>query len=516
MEFVKQRIENYTWKVKNTMQFTIDDAINVPENLLDMERLILVKGNVVVEETQAMVDRFQVKGNLHYQILYGGDKEGNVFDSLTGKVPFIEYVNADQTKETDYIEIRASLNDLTVTMLHSRKVSLKALIGLDYQVKEQENFDAISEVSGEEHTEVLSQNYSMMCLKMQETKKMQVAESVEIPSNKPDIYQVIWKSMSVTGTMLKPEDGYVMATGTLNVFLVYTAEEEGMPIQYFTVEVPFEQRMEMEGANADMISGSFLSLDQYHITVVPDERGHDRIVELAGEFTAQIKLYGAEDLQLVRDAYSTQTDIVPEYRKFGMQHLLIRNCAKTKVADTLTMPKQQSILQICNVEGSVSIDDTQANAKGIVVEGVVSAQITYLNKEENGALSSVNFDIPFSYEIEVPGMRDGVTYSIMPFLDSIMAVQSGENDMEVKAEVSLEVLAFTNETARAVLDMESRPIDYERKKALPGVTGYIVKKEDTLWSIAKAYYTTVSRIRMLNELEDDQIKAGDRLVILKE
>ena len=56
----------------------------------------------------------------------------------------------------------------------------------------------------------------------------------------------------------------------------------------------------------------------------------------------------------------------------------------------------------------------------------------------------------------------------------------------------------------------------ERKKALPGVIGYIVKKDDTLWSIAKAYYTTVDRIQMLNELENDQIKAGDRLVILKE
>lgn len=516
MEFVKQTIENYTWKVKNAMQFTIDDAINVSENLLDMERLILVKGNVVIEETQAMVDRFQVKGSLHYRILYGGDKEGNVFDSLTGKVPFIEYVNADGTKETDYIEVRASLNDLTVTMLHSRKVSMKALIGLDYQVKERERFDAISEVSGEECIEVLSQSYSTMCLKLQETKKLQVSESVEIPANKPDIYQVIWKSMSLTGTMLKPEDGYIMATGTLNIFLVYTAEEEGMPIQYFTVEVPFEQRMDVDGSDADMVSGSFLSLDQYHIAVVPDEKGHDRIVELSGEFTAEVKLYGSENLQLVRDAYSTRMEIVPQYRNFGMQHLLIRNCAKTKVVDTLTMPKQQSVLQICNVEGSVSIDDTQATAKGIVVEGVVSVQITYLNKEENGALSSVNYDIPFSYEIEVPGMREGVTYSIMPFLDSIMAVQSGGNDMEIKAEVSLEVLAFTNETARAVLDMERHSIDQEQKKALPGVIGYIVKKEDTLWSIAKAYYTTVDRIRMLNELENDQIKTGDRLVILKE
>lgn len=516
MEFVKQRIENYTWKVKNTMQFTIDDTINVPENLLDMERLILVKGNIVVDETQAMVDRFQVKGTLHYQILYGGDKEGNVFDSLTGKVPFIEYVNADDTKETDYIEVRASLNDLTVTMLHSRKVSLKALIGFDYQVKEWEHFEAVSEVADGEQAQVLSRDYSMMCLKLQETRKLQIAAAVEIPANKPDIYQVIWKSMSVTGAMLKPEDGYVLVTGTMHVFLVYTAEEEGMPIQYFNVEVPFEQRIELEDSNADMISGSFLSLDQYHITVVPDEKGHDRVVELAGEFTAEIKLHGLENLHLVKDAYSTQADIVPQYRQFVMQHLLIRNCAKAKVTDKLAMPKQQSVLQICNAEGAVSIDDTQATMKGILVEGVVSAQITYLNKEENGALSSVNFDIPFSYEIEVPGMRDGVTYSIMPFLDSIMAIQSGENEMEIKAEVSLEVLAFTNETETAVLDMESKPVDQERKRSLPGMTGYIVKKDDTLWGIAKAYYTTVDRIQVLNELENDQIEAGDRLVILKE
>ena len=323
MEFVKQRIENYTWKVKNTMQFTIDDTINVPENLLDMERLILVKGNIVVDETQAMVDRFQVKGTLHYQILYGGDKEGNVFDSLTGKVPFIEYVNADDTKETDYIEVRASLNDLTVTMLHSRKVSLKALIGFDYQVKEWEHFEAVSEVADGEQAQVLSRDYSMMCLKLQETRKLQIAAAVEIPANKPDIYQVIWKSMSVTGAMLKPEDGYVLVTGTMHVFLVYTAEEEGMPIQYFNVEVPFEQRIELEDSNADMISGSFLSLDQYHITVVPDEKGHDRVVELAGEFTAEIKLHGLENLHLVKDAYSTQADIVPQYRQFVMQHLLI-------------------------------------------------------------------------------------------------------------------------------------------------------------------------------------------------
>ena len=516
MEFRKREIRNYTWKAKNTMQFTIDDTINVPESLLDMERLILVKGNVVIEETQAMVDRFQIKGSLNYQILYIADKEGNAFDSLNGKVPFVEYVNADGTNEKDYIEVHSSLSDLTVTMLHSRKISLKALVGIDYQVKENENFEAVEGIDEDSSIEVLSGTLSMISLKLQKKEKQQIAEQVEIPSNKPNIYQVIWKSVAVTNTQIKPGDGYLMAGGNLSVFLIYRAEEEDMPIQFFTMDIPFEQRIEEDISSEDMISGSFLSLDQYHITVVSDESGEDRLLDIVADFTVEIKLYGNEEMNLVRDAYSPEMEIDPEWKNFTVQRLLLRNCARTKISETETMPKSQSILQICYVEGSVSIEDTERTAKGILVEGVLGTQITYMNKEENGVLSSVTFDIPFSQEIEIAGMKEDVTYSIIPFLDQITAMQLNDNQLEIKADVSLEVLAFANEPARAVLDMKVQPINQQRKKNLPCVVGYVVKKNDTLWSIAKNYYTTVDRIRQINELDSDQVAVGDKLVILKE
>lgn len=516
MEFIRKDIHNSAWKVRNTMQFTIDDAINVPDSHLDMERLVLVKGNVVVDETQAMVDRFQIKGTLNYQILYSADKENSAFDSIEGKVPFVEYINADGTVEGDYIEVHASLNDLTVTMLHSRKISLKALVGMDYQVKKNEDFSIITDIEDCEGTEVLTGSLSMMGLKLQRRDMIQVEEQVEIPANKPNIYQVIWKSLSVTGAQMKPADGYLLVNGTLCVFLVYTAEEEGMPLQYFNMEVPFETRLEEELTDEDMISGSVLALDQYHIKVIPDENGEDRLIDIGVEFKAEIKLYGREDLKLLKDAYSTEMELNPKTRDFSVQHLLLRNCAKTKVTELVMMPKQHSVLQICNVEGAVSVEETERSEKGIIVEGVVATQVTYLDKEENGAIRSTTFDIPFTYEIEVPGMREDVTYSIVPFIDQVTAMQVSDNQLEMKAEVSLDVLAFTNEHTRVVTDMESAPVNYERKKSLPGVIGYVVKKDDSLWSIAKKYYTTVAQIKSMNDMESDDIVPGERLVILKE
>ena len=139
-----------------------------------------------------------------------------------------------------------------------------------------------------------------------------------------------------------------------------------------------------------------------------------------------------------------------------------------------------------------------------------------MSKVDGGSIASTTFDIPFSYEIEVDGMRDAITYSIVPFFDQIAAMQMNDNQVEIKAEVSLEVLAFSNETARAVLDMKVEPIDVERKKQMPGLVGYIVKQGDTLWSIAKDYYTTVEQMKEINELEQDVIHPGDRLVIMKQ
>jgi hypothetical protein len=498
------------------MQFTIDDTINIPDSLMDMERLILVKGNVVIEDTEAMTDRFQVKGSLNYQILYCADKEGSVFDSLVGKVPFVEYINADGTKEGDYIEVHASLNDLTVTMLHSRKISLKSLVSLDYQVKENESFQAVTGIENAAGTEVLGGNISMMSLQLQKKEMLQVREQVEIPANKPNIYQVIWKSVSVSRIQIRPVDGYMLVSGNLNVFLIYTAEDENMPIQYFTMEIPFEQRVPEDISTEDMISGSFLALNQYHITVVQDESGEDRLLDIVADFTLEMKLYGDESLQLVMDAYSPDVELNPQWREFNVQHLLVRNCAKAKISDVVDMPKQQSVLQICNVEGSVSIDETQRTARGIMVEGVIGTQITYLSKTDGGSLASVTFDIPFSHEIEVDGMKEDITYSIVPFFDQIAAMLLNENQMEIKAEISLEVLAFSNEKSKAVLNVEMSQIDMDRKKDMPSVIGYVVKPEDTLWGVAKKYYTTIDCIRQINGLENDSIHVGDRLLIVKE
>lgn len=516
MELIKSEIQNANWKVKNVMQFTIDDTINVPDTHLDMDQLVLVKGRVQVDETQPMVDRFQIKGNLCYQILYCASQEQNVFDSMEGKIPFVEYINADGTEEGDYIEHHVSLSDLTVTMLHSRKINLKALIGLDYQVKNSEKLEVVTGFEDmPETTHILKDALSMMCLRIQKEEMMAVETSVQLPANKPDIYQVIWKSMTLTGTQVKPGDGYVTVSGNMCVFLIYTSEDEEMPMQYVTMEIPFEQQVDNTDITEDMISGCVVGLCQYTIHIAENENGEDRQLDIQMELNVEMKLYGLEELEIVRDMYGEDQQLLPQYKKITVQHLFIRNCAKTKVIETVAMPPNHTIMQICNVEGTVSVEETMPSARGIVVEGVVVCQLTYLDKEHRGTLSSATFDLPFTYEIEIPDHQDKISYSILPYMDGITAVQHGETKLDLKAEISLEVLAFRRTLENVMLDMEVQPMDTKQKKDMAAVIGYNVKQDDTLWSIAKQHYTTVERIMEINELESEEVLPGCQLVILK-
>ena len=64
--------------------------------------------------------------------------------------------------------------------------------------------------------------------------------------------------------------------------------------------------------------------------------------------------------------------------------------------------------------------------------------------------------------------------------------------------------------------LEEQPLDMERVRGLPGMVIHVVQPEETLWDIAKNHGCTCESVRKLNELKDDNLKAGSKLLLVKE
>ena len=124
--------------------------------------------------------------------------------------------------------------------------------------------------------------------------------------------------------------------------------------------------------------------------------------------------------------------------------------------------------------------------------------------------------IPFSQFVELKGIMPNSVYDMRASLDQLNMLMISGNEVEVKASVNFDTIAFHLLEEKIIIDMENRGSLMEKIQNLPSIVGYIVESGDTLWKIAKEFYTTVDNIRELNGLESDRIKKGDKLLLIKQ
>ena len=128
MEKDRKIIQMSITKGKGEMIVTVDDDFIIPEGKADILEKIKECGEVVVDRVRGMDDKVLVAGYLKYKILYY--KEGGI-DCIEGSIPFEEIVHIEGVSPQDIFKCVYYLEDLSAQVIHSRKLSLKALISLN-------------------------------------------------------------------------------------------------------------------------------------------------------------------------------------------------------------------------------------------------------------------------------------------------------------------------------------------------------------------------------------------------
>ena len=149
------------------------------------------------------------------------------------------------------------------------------------------------------------------------------------------------------------------------------------------------------------------------------------------------------------------------------------------------------------------------------VDGIVYLKILYILGNDDMPFYSVDTMLPFSHVTEARGIQEDSTYYLHADLEQLFTSMSDSSEIEIKATVSLNLLVVTRQEERIIEKVEEQPLDMEKVRQLPGITVYVVKPEDTLWDIAKKFYTTTEEICMMNQLENKEISSGQPLLLVK-
>lgn len=222
-------------------------------------------------------------------------------------------------------------------------------------------------------------------------------------------------------------------------------------------------------------------------------------------------------MQLLEDVYSLKQNLVLNRDRMTFEHLLVKNDAVCKVTEQMELEEsQEKILQICSCEGSAHIDRMEQQERGVFVEGTLEVHILYITTDDQMPVSATNRLFPFEQLIELPSAEQPVRIEQECNVVQLSAAMLDQSHAEIKASIGVNVLAFQQEELEHITEVREEALDMESMQQLPGVVGYIVKKGDTLWNVAKEYHTTVEAVMTTNQKKNEELMAGEKLLIVKD
>lgn len=309
----------------------------------------------------------------------------------------------------------------------------------------------------------------------------------------------------------------IRITGDLHVFVLYIPVDEERRMEYLETETSIDGIVQCDQCSEQMIPDIIFQPGCGSMEVKPDEDGEQRILEIELPLNMTMKFYEDVKLPILKDAYSTACELTLSKKPVTFEQLLLKTQNVIRVSDQIKPDdKQERILQICTASGRVQIDEQEIREDGIALEGIVALDILYITENDDQPLGSLNAVIPFQHFMEIKGISPEDHYLLQTDISQISVIMLDAAEIEAKVVLSVSAIVFTSAGCNVITQIEEAPQDLERLQKMPGIVGFIVSDNSSLWDIAKEYQTSPESIMELNGLTSEEVHPGDRLLLAKQ
>lgn len=516
MELIKKRIQTNVIGKTITDQFIIDDDYNVPDSKSDVGRVVAGEGTVKIEEVKRVENYLRVVGKLFFKTLYVTDASVPDLASLQGQIPFEEmvYLDLDKESEEEYI-VQVAGVEFHSTVIHSRKLSLKAMVDLSIHGEHTGEEEITTGVESEEP--IFKKIRPAEPLKLHTSKKdiYRIKEEVTIPGTKENIGTLIWTDVGLRKIDTKVSQDAITFTGTLQLFVLYKSEED--KTDWVEQTVPFEGSITCNGAEEGHYHHMYHNLSDVNVEVRMDGDGEMRALGIEATLEMRVLLYEEEQIELLEDVYSLAHECVLEKSPASYEELITQNHSKYKFSERLNLPElKEEILQICHSGGRMQMDRMEVVEGGIQIEGILYVNFLYVKANDSIPFGMWSGMVPFSYLVECGRNCPNMRYDITANVEQLSIDMAGSEEVEVKAVLAFQSFLRSPLQMETIVQLEFQPFNMDEMDKRPGIIGYITKEGDDLWSLAKRYYTTEEGIMENNHLASRELRPGEKLLIFKE
>lgn len=516
MNLIKKNIHMEYLKSKASNQITLEEDFNLPEAKPDMDNVIFKNGEVKIKEVKTSGDHVTVKGELCASLLYASSDPKEQLARVEKEIPFEEIVFLEGVENGDNVEYSYELEDFSVSMINSRKASIRAMIGLRLSVRVLYDEEAATELYGDEEAEYRKKKLDIAEIAICKKDIYRIRDEVEFPAGMPNIANIIWSSIRVANLEFKVLEGQIAAQGELLAFFLFEGEGEERPVRFYEATVPFHGVIECSGCKETMIPDITWQISQKEYEVKPDFDGEERIVGIELVLDLNIKMYEEEQVEILSDVYGVTKEITAVTSPGTFKSLLVKNEGSHRMSGKLKIqPGAAKILQMMHSEAEAVLDETKVVEDGLELNGTLLVKCLYVTGNDEMPYCAMEGMLPFSYVMDVTGITNESTSNASVAVEQLSVTMSDSEELDVKAVIRVHAAVFCEHAEEIIKDIRVEQLDINKIKNLPGMVIHVAKQGDSLWQIGKQYFVSVKRIRELNGLSQDEIREGDKILIVK-
>lgn len=510
LELVRNSIKIDQLIKKKKVDSLVEGEITLPDHKPKIEKLISLDGEVEVTNQLLREDTLIVTGLVKFKTLYITEEdEEQAIHSLETKTDFREEIELDEAYDAK-ASVSAQIEHIEYTKLTDKKIGIKTVIDLEAVLEEQGIVDIIKDVEGSEGIQKRQEIVKYSELIASTKTKNTVKETFELEESSGDVLDILKIDTRAVVTESRVVDGKVIVAGNLNCFILYYVDGMEEKLDYIKEEIPFTHFAEVTGAEENMDYSLDLDVIDVNYDVRGDINGNLRIIDLETVVTIDAKVYTESEKEIITDIYSTVKKFDVKNESLNLGETLEKHNIEEQLKQVVETKSE--MVRLCNVSAKPLITDKRILDEKVIVEGIVKLDLIYIAK--NDSLDVLKSEVPFKTYVDVDKSDKEIEIEVR---NEIIEINYNKlNDKEVEIEVTLTNKININTIKKLVIAKEVKELDeLIDNKERSSITIYMVQKNDTVWDIAKRYSTTVEDITSTNDIEEDNLIVGEKIIIEK-
>ena len=233
MELLKKKIHMNRLKCRGVSQISLEEDFNVPDSKADVGTIVESSGEVKMEDLKVNTGQVTVKGVLSIHVLYIAETKERAVSHMETNVPFEETIRLEEAESGDSVRLKWNVEDLDVGVINSRKLSGKAVLTLSAWIEESREVMAATGIPSAGKISMKMKQAQILQMKSQKKDILRVKKEITLPSNKPNIQEILWSDIQLRGVQVKLLDGKIEARGEIQIFFLYEPEGENSGVNVF-------------------------------------------------------------------------------------------------------------------------------------------------------------------------------------------------------------------------------------------------------------------------------------------